>query len=1401
MDDGNQAESSDSWNTPMTTTETSSNYTSHQLDEASSSMPSSSTSVTFSSLTPASSFVQSEYRSGRYSNEAGVRAHYSGAFEITGSNGEVYQAPESSYERISPVDEYRDVTSVGDSLATYAPLASDVSSFATPQPVDSSTLSQSGYQVHHLVVDSENRVLAVQRVISPDDHSVSQSSTTIGQSFVPMHVTSLSTFSSNSEVTTSGRRLEVTRHERDNEAMVSSISGSGFADASMLQAGTSKHKRGIRHLQQMEVMTGEPDTTQDDSEDYDDTEPRAYLEENSSMNDAEPMLHSTMTGHSSSSLTTASEMEQAIDSSQLSSSHIPSSHLVRGTTLLPASTLVHLSSAQLTQQLSSSSQLRSSQDPPMNLTADSVLDSSMDRTVDSSAMVDQLSHHICTSMTGYVLSEDSNLDSSTLGESRVHYAKDDEEPGTSYGRRKSHRLAEQENEIPSWHRPQYRAKAYNPNDIWCEECMTTYEGDCPTHPLTFCPDKIVFSRAWASLPSLLQIFRLGTEGDLGVFSKRMIPKFTQFGPFVAEVVDSQAKMNNTKFPLMVERQAGEFFYYETSDENKCNWMMFVRPADTFAEQNLVAYQHGPDIFFSVTKTIEAKQELKVWYAAHYAERLGKKRLEVTQEDIDVLDQQECKFPCFECSKRFKTAVALQKHLISHDEGISEKEGDSEPLTQQQKGAPRQKRKRPAASLAQRANKLLKATKDQSTDMSGPSNYHWKKRSTNIYLNKTLKKYQKRHDSQAMRRNIQSLYRQTGTNSGGNEWVCTHCDLTFDHSNLLNLHTLTHAAEDVGLDEIRKLTYQPAENGNLQIQDNTMVMEDGTEVVNLEMYRLACPVCHMQFDNKKDLIDHAAEHGKSKSKEINYHRPFKCERCWKSFTSVDRLQRHLLCHGNEDDKPLQCQVCYKRFMNNSALACHMKTHSEKKYYECPICHQGFDQTIAMREHSIVHTNDEGKFTCPACNKKFSEFLVLKKHIRGFHSNRCYPCPECEKVFPRPDKLKLHMLRHSSHREFMCETCGRQFKRKDKLKEHIRRMHSEEREAKDAAKAEKPLKKFIPKVSPTDYHRFIYKCHLCLLGFKRRGMLVNHLAKKHPDVKPDSVPELNLPILKTQRDYYCQYCDKVYKSSSKRKAHIIKNHPGADLPLSSRKKIVLDEIHHHLPNPTFSQTVGSITTMPHGCEYCHKQYASKAKLTQHQRKKHTNLVPPAQERRKFKDDIQPQQEPQSSQDGTTIHVVERYDHDGVVQSSHGQQHEIQADLLTQAMSELTQTLQEYRQTTGDQTYHLSTRLGHGPPTVVQIQTPSGHIGTHSTIELAHLSQALSHAHFTSAQGALPVQIVSAAPPQGQVQQNGTAQVLDAEQSLSPQPGVSSTQGQPLNLQSVAIVSAAYVPRTWTNYTNYR
>lgn len=67
----------------------------------------------------------------------------------------------------------------------------------------------------------------------------------------------------------------------------------------------------------------------------------------------------------------------------------------------------------------------------------------------------------------------------------------------------------------------------------CEECNNAHSSVCPKHgPLHPIPNRPVLTRARASLPLVLYIDRfLG-----GVFSKRRIPKRTQFGPVEGPLV-------------------------------------------------------------------------------------------------------------------------------------------------------------------------------------------------------------------------------------------------------------------------------------------------------------------------------------------------------------------------------------------------------------------------------------------------------------------------------------------------------------------------------------------------------------------------------------------------------------------------------------------------------------------------------------------------------------------------------------------------------------------------------------------------------------------------------------------------------------------------------------------------
>ncbi|GAB6024295.1 PR domain zinc finger protein 10 [Chamberlinius hualienensis] len=359
----------------------------------------------------------------------------------------------------------------------------------------------------------------------------------------------------------------------------------------------------------------------------------------------------------------------------------------------------------------------------------------------------------------------------------------------------------------------------------------------------------------------------------------------------------------------------------------------------------------------------------------------------------------------------------------------------------------------------------------------------------------------------------SLQRHMTLHTGEKKHKCSMCDKRFFHVYNRNKHQRLHRAQE----EAKKVKITVSKI-NIPSKD-----EEGTN-----------------GDDVKHLL------------EVQ-DKPHKCKLCNKAFAAEERLRRHLTLHVSDDEKPFQCDFCEKRFLSNSALGCHVKVHSDEKIYQCAICKEDFDQVVLYKKHIRTHWIKKC-FTCPSCQKSFYEYNQIRKHMLVFHSDKKFSCDHCEKVFSRPEKLKQHMLRHSAHREFLCSTCGKQFKRKDKLNEHVKRMHSKEKEA---LKTQKALSKktFVPKVLPTDYRRFIYKCHTCLLGFNRRGMLVNHLVKRHPEIEQESVPELNLPVLKTIRDYECQYCDKVYKSFSKRNAHIIRHHPGAELPISTREKFKL------------------------------------------------------------------------------------------------------------------------------------------------------------------------------------------------------------------------------------------------------
>uniref|UniRef100_A0A6Q2X6A9 PR domain zinc finger protein 10 n=1 Tax=Esox lucius TaxID=8010 RepID=A0A6Q2X6A9_ESOLU len=813
-------------------------------------------------------------------------------------------------------------------------------------------------------------------------------------------------------------------------------------------------------------------------------------------------------------------------------------------------------------------------------------------------------------------------------------------------------------------------------DLGCEECNFSNPSVCEKHgALHPIPNRPVVSRARASLPLVLYIDRfLG-----GVFSKRRIPKRTQFGPVEGPLV-RQTELQDHYIHLKLcmldadkDVEKSDDMWLDLSDEDSCNWMMFVRPAQNHLEQNLVAYQYGSEIFYTTIKNIQPKQELKVWYAASYAEFVSQKVHDVTEEERKVLREQEKNWPCYECNRRFMSSEQLQQHLNMHDDKL-------EYVT------------RPKGRARGRGRKRF----------------------------------------------------GTGRRPG-----------------------------------------RPPKFIRLDPPVDTPL--DKTPVGPPLWLRPWSPRCTTMSGNA------ALQHLFIRKS----FRPFKCTHCGKAFRDKDKLEIHLRVHGR--DAYLSCNHCNKGFLSHGALEDHLLLHSEHRAYSCLFCTSTFDRLDLLKEHVGVHAVD-GCFSCPSCKKIFTDFKQVKKHVRSFHSEKIFQCSDCDKAFCRPDKLRLHMLRHSDRKDFLCSTCGKQFKRKDKLREHMQRMHNPEREAKKADRIHR-TKVLKQKVPTTDFESFVFKCRMCMMGFRRRGMLVNHLSKRHPEMRIEEVPELTLPIIKPNRDYFCQYCDKVqlsaclpvclptcpsvclsvYKSASKRKAHILKNHPGAELPPSIRK---LRPAVPGEPDPmlsTHTQLTGTIATAPVCCPHCAKQYSSKTKMVQHIRKKHPEY---AQLANTIQAPLATAVISSTPADGTTSETV------------------VTTDLLTQAMTELSHTLttdyQRIQYIPVSQSGGGINQPQHIQLQVVQVQPAGSPHSQHSTLDVSQLHD--THGY---SQHAIQVQHIQVSETGQITQGQPLSPSSQATQELSPAQLTPVTLAQSQALQTSnqqGSVQHAYIPGNW-NYRGYR
>ncbi|PAA57768.1 hypothetical protein BOX15_Mlig022994g1, partial [Macrostomum lignano] len=691
---------------------------------------------------------------------------------------------------------------------------------------------------------------------------------------------------------------------------------------------------------------------------------------------------------------------------------------------------------------------------------------------------------------------------------------------------------------------------------------------------------------------------------LGLFARKPVPRGAVLGPLEAPLVDQHCT-GQFLVPLLTARGLQ---YFDLTDVNKCNWLVFLQPQKTCSSQrrhNLLAHQRGSQLYFRCTQSVPAGEELRFalnrWMArlarsgfcrsgvagrcvaraeagrqasvaaltAVRAQRLlamARSRLSEV-----ALGEQLARSAACSGEMRQSTAAAIGRVSTATLDQLKVRLCQRRPAAVQDAAAATASDSEPRQLQAGEGAAQSGQSELVSSDISGTGKGGRGSASISSIRRRLQRRRTRLQPAEFCRR------LQAALASAGLEFGCRRCGLVMPHPALAGLHSRGCVKVDVQLDDVASVQVDAAAGFADSLRHGG---------------RVDCPVCCAVLQGgARQLAQHVdAAHSLPEPRiaGLSAACDFGCSACGLAFPGQPELLRHAAeAHGVRMDPagPVfdSCPLC--SFGDSPSAGClrnHLKSHCQGLGQPvCQLCgHCSRSRRQLARHYEAAHRDPAlGDFPCRVCHRRAATLAQAKRHQRNCHSGggtdssgisqqlkppQQFACDHCGRRFAKRSRLRDHLAASSVCRsgvgssagnlpvsqQPVCQGCGRRFSRRDKLAAHLRlgRCKGSKGVGDLPGRPKKP--RCVPQVPSTDFERFIYKCRDCSLGFKRRGVLVNHMVRVHPEIPLSSVSELNLPLLQQVRsrpnNLPCPLCGSLFRSDQQRQAHLQRVHGVASPP---------------------------------------------------------------------------------------------------------------------------------------------------------------------------------------------------------------------------------------------------------------